>query len=90
MRFEVMRRHIDKGFPVSPRYCPIARAMTEQMGIPIGITKGKAWNMQTGEVIAVLPEYVVKTYIKYDHTGFMKPFSFDLEEEASKVFSATA
>ena len=85
-----MRRHIDKGFPVSPRYCPIARAMTEQLGIPIGVTQGKAWNLQTGEEIATLPVEVRKIYIKYDHTGYMKPFSFDFSTPVPATFAMTA
>jgi hypothetical protein len=90
MIIEVYQRHIDRGFggEGAELLCPIAIAMTEQLGVKMGVWKGRAWNIVTGESYT-LPEEVTRKYIKYDHTGMMNPFEFELAEEVTVVKAAT-
>ena len=80
-RFSVYQRHIDRGFrgKGSEFICPIAIAMTEALGTKIGVWKGKAWNVETGESY-VLPDNAIKAYVRYDHGLLMKPFDFEIAE----------
>lgn len=97
MKIGVYQRHIDSGFggKGSERFCPIARAMTEQTERQFGIWDGKAWDLITGEYF-VLPEDVTQRYLKYDKTGVMKPFDFEIDltkgqfkpKEAAQVAAA--
>lgn len=91
MRINVYQRHIDRGFggKGAELICPIAIAMTEQLGVRIGVWKGFAWNMVTGESYR-LPEEVTKKYIRYDHIGIMKPFDFEIAEEVQRTVAAKA
>jgi hypothetical protein len=98
MLINIYQRHIDRGFrgKGSELLCPIAVAMTEQLGTKIGIWDGKAFIMQTGDYYE-LPEQAVKSYLRYDRTGLMKAFSFDIgklkpreEKKKEEVKAVTA
>ena len=86
MKIAVYQRHIDRGFrgKNAELICPIAIAATEQIGFKMGVWHGKLWNIVTGDSYD-LPEDVTRRYIKYDHTGIMKPFEFELEVLSEKL-----
>lgn len=86
MRFSVYQRHIDRGFGGKgcELICPIAIAMTEALGVKIGVWKGRAWNIATGESYQ-LPDNAIKAYVKYDHGYPMKPFDFEIAEFIPKA-----
>lgn len=79
MIISIFKRHIDKGILKNPRFCPIGRAITEQTGLQVAVQYGKVFEIYTAKELATLPTDVYQKYIKYDHTGQMKPFEFDLE-----------
>jgi hypothetical protein len=91
MKIGVYQRHIDRGFggKNAELICPIAIALTEATGYKYGVWHGKAWNMVTGESYD-LPEDVTKRYIKYDHTGIMKPFDFEIELSVTEQVALAA
>lgn len=82
MIIEVYQRHIDRGFggKGAELLCPIAVAMTEQLGMRIGIWDGKAFIISTGEYYN-LPDNAHQLYLKYDRGRPMKPFSFEIGEK---------
>ncbi len=96
MIVEVYQRHIDRGFggKGAETLCPIAIAMTEQVGMRVGIWDGKAFVISTGEYY-VLPEIADKAYRRYDRGLPMKAFQFEvgdinprLEKEEAKAVGA--
>ena len=80
MIIQVKLRNIDKGLQKSQTYCPIARAITEDTGKTVAVIEnGIVYDLETRSVMGYLPEEVRNKYIKYDHTGFMKPFEFEMQ-----------
>ena len=79
MLIHVYQRHIDRGFRGKgcEMLCPIAIAMTEQLGTKFGVWDGKAFVINTGEYYE-LPEQAIKTYLRYDRTGLMQAFDFEV------------
>jgi hypothetical protein len=86
MRINVYQRHIDRGFGGKgcEMLCPIAIAMSEQLGVKIGVWKDRAWVVTTGESY-ILPEVAIKRYVRYDNTGMMNPFDFDIDDKLPAV-----
>jgi hypothetical protein len=86
MIIEVYQRHIDRGFggKGSELLCPIAVAMTEQLGVRIGVWDGKAFIISTAEYYE-LPENAHQMYLKYDKGRPMKPFSFEIGEKKAPL-----
>lgn len=81
MLIHVYQRHIDRGFRGKgcEMLCPIAIAMTEQLGIKVGVWDGKAFVITTGEYYN-LPEHATKNYLRYDKTGLMQAFDFEVSK----------
>lgn len=95
MLINVYQKHIDRGFRVSELLCPIAIAMSEQLGKRVAVWGDRAYLYYTGEYY-ILPEQAIKSYMRFDRTGLMRAFSFELgrlkpaEKKKEKVEAKTA
>jgi hypothetical protein len=99
MLIHVYQRHIDRGFRGKgcEMLCPIAIAMAEQLETKVGVWDGKAFIINTGQYY-ILPEQAVKNYLRYDRTGIMPAFDFEVgrlnpakkREKKAEVKTATA
>lgn len=80
MIVNVVVRNIDKGVPRHQLYCPIARAINELTGKSVAVVKdGIVYDMADRSIFGYLPKEAIENYIKYDHTGFMRPFTFEMQ-----------
>ncbi len=83
MTINVEQKHINKGMQVFPLFCPVALAIQEAIGKGklLAVT-GAYFRFYQSESASkyVYPSQEVSDRIRrFDSTGMMEPFSFELE-----------
>jgi hypothetical protein len=77
MIVKVEQKHINNGKACDCRLCPVALAMTEQLGMPITVGAG-AWWPTNGAGMNKLPQFVIDKINDFDDDKAITPFEFSL------------
>lgn len=83
LKIEVTKEDIKNGWKISPRNCPVAKAI--QRLLPTASVGLGTLYLNEGNDKYILPDCVSKFILAFDRDQEVSPFSFELNLEECKV-----